>query len=68
MRRMRDFYSKVILDKEIFSDAQKAEYFYFCMDDVSFKIICERNDPSEVIPFLNSKLEVYKQNLEYKDD
>lgn len=68
MKRMRDFYSKIILDKENFSDPQKAEYFYFCMDDSNFKTICERNDPSEVIPFLNEKLSVYKQNLESKDD
>ena len=68
MRRTRDFYSKIILDKENFSDPQKAEYFYFCMDDSNFKTICERNDPSEVIPFLNEKLSAYKQNLEYKDD
>ncbi|ARV10262.1 hypothetical protein BTO05_11665 [Winogradskyella sp. PC-19] len=68
MKRMRDSYSKVILDKERFSDAQKAEYFYFCMDDLSFKTICERNVPSEVIPFLNNKLEAYKKNLESKED
>mgnify|MGYP000102924544 CR=1 FL=1 len=39
MKRMRDFYSKIILDKENFSDPQKAEYFYFCMDDSNFKTI-----------------------------
>lgn len=68
MKRMRDFYLKIILDKEHFSNSQKADYFYFCMDDSNFKTICERNDPSEVIPFLNEKLSAYKQNLQSKDD
>ncbi|WP_299113278.1 carboxypeptidase-like regulatory domain-containing protein [uncultured Winogradskyella sp.] len=68
MKRMRDFYSESIFDKEEFTEPQKADYFYFCMDDLKFKNICNRNDPSEVIPFFNEKLKAYKLNLNSKDD
>ncbi len=68
MKRIRDFYSESLFDKEEFTEPQKADYFYFCMDDLKFKGICNRNDPSEVIPFLNEKLKAYKQNLNSKDD
>ncbi|MBT8244070.1 MAG: hypothetical protein HKP48_10875 [Winogradskyella sp.] len=68
MKRMKDFYSKTLFDKQELSDAQQTEYFYFCMDDSNFKEICERNDPTEVIPFLDKKLLAYKKNLNSKED
>lgn len=68
MKRMRDFYSETLLENEELTEAQKADYFYFCMDGLKFSDICTRNDPSEVIPFLNEKLKTYKQNLNSKDD
>jgi len=68
MNRMRDFYSETLLENQELTKPQKADYFYFCMDDLKFKDICNRNDPSEVIPFLNEKLKTYKQNLNSKDN
>ncbi|SHG59670.1 carboxypeptidase-like regulatory domain-containing protein [Winogradskyella jejuensis] len=63
MKRMREFYSESLFKNIEFTEAQKADYFYFCMDDLKFKNICEQNDPSEVIPFLKEKLSTYQQNL-----
>ncbi|MFD1063189.1 carboxypeptidase-like regulatory domain-containing protein [Winogradskyella litorisediminis] len=63
MNRLKDFYTETLFKEEDLTEAQQNEYFYFCMDDDSFKDLCERNDPSEVIPFLNEKLAVYKANL-----
>lgn len=68
MKRIKDFYSETLFENEEFTEAQKADYFYFCMDGLNFKDICERNDPSEVIPYLNEKLKTYKQNLNLKED
>ena len=68
MKRMKRFYSESLFENEELTQAQQAEYFYFCMDDSVFKVTCERNDPTEVIPFLNKKLKAYKENLQSKDD
>ena len=67
-KRMKDFYGKSILENEEFTVGQQAEYFYFCMDDPSFKTICQNNDPSIVVPFLERKLKIYKSNLESERD
>ncbi|TCK67329.1 carboxypeptidase-like protein [Winogradskyella wandonensis] len=63
MKRMKDFYSESLFGKIEFTETQKTDYFYFCMDDESFKAICERNNPSETIPFLKKKLAAYQLNL-----
>ena len=68
MKRMKEFYSESLFENIEFTEAQKADYFYFCMDDETFKDICQRNNPTEVIPFLNLKLTAYKKNLNYKED
>ena len=68
MKRMKRFYSESLFENEELTQAQQAEYFYFCMDDAVFKVTCERNNPTEVIPFLNKKLKAYKENLQSKDD
>lgn len=68
MRSIRDFYTKMILEDVNFTEAQTADYFYFCMDDERFINICKRNDPTEVIPFLQEKLATYKLNLKSNDD
>lgn len=68
MKRMKAFYSESLFKNEALTQAQQADYFYFCMDDETFKDICQRNNPTEVIPFLNLKLSDYKKNLNYKED
>lgn len=68
MKRIRDSYSNIILEDEKFTDAQKAEYFYFCMDDKIFSSICTSNNSIEIIPFLNKKLLDYKKNLQSAED
>ncbi len=67
-KRMKDFYGESIFKNEEFTIGQQAEYFYFCMDDPCFKSICQNNDPSIVVPFLEKKLKIYKSNLETERD
>lgn len=67
-KRMKDFYGESIFENEEFTLGQQAEYFYFCMDDPDFKSICQNNDPSMVVPFLEKKLKIYKSSLESKQD
>lgn len=68
MKRMRDFYSESLFENEKLTSAQQTEYFYFCADDENFSSICKRNDPIEVISFLNKKLSDYNINLQSKED
>ena len=68
MKRLKAFYTESIFEKEVLTEAQQSDYFYFCMDDQKFKTLCEQNNPIEVISFLNQKLVDYKINLNTKDD
>lgn len=68
MKRLKAYYTESIFEKEVLTEAQQSDYFYFCMDDQKFKALCEQNNPIEVISFLNQKLVDYKINLNTKDD
>ena len=65
---IKEEYGGAIFETEEFTEASKADYFYFCMDDENFKDICNRNDPTEILPFLKNKLIAYKVNLNSDKD
>ncbi|RNC85143.1 MAG: hypothetical protein ED556_11300 [Winogradskyella sp.] len=65
---IKELYSESLFENEEFTTGQINDYFYFCMDAENFKTICQRNDPTEIIPFLEEKLKTYKENLNSKED
>jgi arginine utilization protein RocB len=65
---IKEEYGGAIFETEEFTEDSKADYFYFCMDDENFKDICNRNDPTEILPFLKNKLIAYKVNLNSDKD
>lgn len=67
-KKLKEQYSKAIFESEEVPEALIADYFYFCMDDLNFTGICERNDPTEIIPFLKEKLKAYLVNLNSTED
>ena len=68
IQKIKEEYSEAFFEAEKFTEASKADYFYFCMDDKNFRDICGRNDPTEILPFLKNKLKAYKVNLNSGND
>ncbi|WP_353778814.1 carboxypeptidase-like regulatory domain-containing protein [Winogradskyella sp. 3972H.M.0a.05] len=61
--RIRDLYLEPLFENETFTEAQIAEFFYFCSDDDNFVTDCKTKDDITVLELLRMKLSTYKENL-----
>lgn len=61
--KIKKLYSETLFKTKEWKQAVIVDYFYFCMEDERFNALCSRNNPTEILPFLREKLEVYKANL-----
>ena len=66
--RLKKEFQNRIFENEKLTQAQQADYFYFCMDAPNFQDICSTDDFQKIEQFLQKKLRIYKANLAITKD
>ena len=64
INRLRREYESIVFESDSLSDPLKNEYFMFCMEDASFKALCDEGNDLKSIEFLQAKLKAYQKNRE----
>lgn len=60
--------AKTFFENNELEETYRSEFFYYCLEDEEFNVICQVKNDMRTLEFLKSKLESYKNNLQSVND